>query len=493
MWFFFRIGFFILWVLVFLSSLASAQADKARSVANIWTPEAIQQAIPRDYLIGVNQKGYMRNASGKLIMLSSKPETLREVPLNIHAKPFAKPTTSNDSEAPVISSHDPVDGSSIGDNFIFSAQVTDASGVKSVVFHIRYPDGLTEQSFTASYFGDDRWAVNLQGFYDGNWQWWVIAKDGSGRGGNTTSTPEVINFSVAVGNVVAPPATSADTVVNDEWDKDGLSQTVLGRLYFQMPNNSKRKGPWSGYVCSGSVVTDGVTGRSLILTAAHCIYDDVNKAFARNVLFIPNQSATTANGTDLDCDNDPVGCWVPAFGVVDSQWTLRTFPDNVAWDYGFYVVDDIGAHIGRAALSESLDSAVGSMAISFTTPSYNDGAPGKTSVDFTYALGYSYAFDPKLMYCAEDMTQNTEVNWWIPSCELSGGASGGVWLQPLDDISGGGTIISLNSWGYTSAPGMAGPRLDVSSAGCLLSVAQYTFFNVVSNLAGDQGVVQACP
>ena len=34
-------------------------------------------------------------------------------------------------------------------------------------------------------------------------------------------------------------------------------------------------------------------GRSLVLTAAHCIYDDVSGTFARNVLFVPNQDATT--------------------------------------------------------------------------------------------------------------------------------------------------------------------------------------------------------
>ncbi len=66
---------------------------------------------------------------------------------------------------------------------------------------------------------------------------------------------------------------------------------------------------WNGYVCSGTVVQDGTEGISIILTAAHCVYDDVNKAFAQNVLFIPNQDETTGAGTDQDCSNDPLGCW----------------------------------------------------------------------------------------------------------------------------------------------------------------------------------------
>ncbi|MFP6837769.1 MAG: NAD(P)H-dependent oxidoreductase subunit E [Pseudomonadales bacterium] len=47
---------------------------------------------------------------------------------------------------------------------------------------------------------------------------------------------------------------------------------------------------------------------STILTAAHCVYDDVHNAFARNVLFIPNQADTTGSATDLNCNNDPLGC-----------------------------------------------------------------------------------------------------------------------------------------------------------------------------------------
>ena len=97
-------------------------------------------------------------------------------------------------------------------------------------------------------------------------------------------------------------------------------------------------------MCSGTVATDGIAGRSVILTAAHCVYDDANKAFARNVLFIPDQTDTTGTGTDLNCSNDPMGCWAPSFGVVDVNYTATIFPNNNAWDYAFYVVSDTGAH-----------------------------------------------------------------------------------------------------------------------------------------------------
>lgn len=37
--------------------------------------------------------------------------------------------------------------------------------------------------------------------------------------------------------------------------------------------------------------------------------------------------------------------------------------------------------------------------------------------------------------------------------------------------NGSGPVISVNSWGYTSSPGMAGPTLYDSSASCLFGEA----------------------
>jgi hypothetical protein len=98
--------------------------------------------------------------------------------------------------------------------------------------------------------------------------------------------------------------------------------------------------------------------------------------------------------------------------------------------------------------------------VQFSTDPVADRA-GSTD-DATTALGYSYSDDPNFMYCAEDMTTEGADNWWLPNCGLSGGASGGPWLQPVD--GGSGPVISVNSWGYTDQPGMAGPKLAGTSA-----------------------------
>ena len=96
----------------------------------------------------------------------------------------------------------------------------------------------------------------------------------------------------------------------------------------------------------------------------------------------------------------------------------------------------------------------------------------------THALGYSYSEDPNFMYCAEALGTEGADNWWLSQCGLSGGSSGGPWLQPVS--AGAGPIVSVNSWGYTNQPGMAGPKLSGSSAGCLFDKAKTTSTTMTS-------------
>jgi hypothetical protein len=89
-----------------------------------------------------------------------------------------------------------------------------------------------------------------------------------------------------------------------------------------------------------------------------------------------------------------------------------------------------------------------------------------------------------------DYKTNDTQNWWLSQCNLSGGSSGGPWLQPV--TAGNGPIISVNSWGYTTGSGMAGPFLDFSSASCLYRVAESTDFSSISNTNGDAGIKEPC-
>jgi len=281
-----------------------------------------------------------------------------------------------------------------------------------------------------------------------------------------------------------PPPSGGGVIANNRWTNGGAIQTSAGRLLYEMPNN----GGWSGYVCSGTVVNDGVTGRSIIITAAHCVFDDADSAFARNVIFIPNQDQTTGSGTDRDCSNDPEGCWVTDFGVVEENWTTSVFPNNIPWDYAYYVVGDNGNHSGNG-VGGALDIAVGTFDISFDAPNVNDGQGGEGSLDWTHALGYSFSDDPFFMYSAEDMTTEGADNWWLPSSQLSGGSSGGPWIQPMDEANGTGPLMSVNSWGYTTSDGMAGPFLNGTTAQCLFDAAKTANLGLNANADGQQGLI----
>jgi hypothetical protein len=46
---------------------------------------------------------------------------------------------------------------------------------------------------------------------------------------------------------------------------------------------------------------------------------------------------------------------------------------------------------------------------------------------------------------------------------------------------GAGPIMSVNSWGYTNQPGMAGPLLNGTSASCLFTKAKAQDFDTVTN------------
>ena len=419
--------------------------------------------------------------------VAAEQAPLRAVPNAKPSESGGKPSGggSSDIVGPFVEALDPEAPAIVTSTaYTFSAQITDpdpSSGVKSATFVIS--KGPQTWSFSASSSGDT-WTVPITGLSDGaDWGWHVVATDNASKGGNTT-TSEPVGFTVEI----APVGGGTDpggggVVTNAEWT-GGAVQTASGRIYFEMPAN-RRQTRWSGYVCSGTVVTDATGGRSVILTAAHCVYDDVNKVFARNVLFIPNQAGTTGAGTDRNCTNDPLGCWEPSFGVVDNNWTTRKFPDNIPWDYAYYVVNDANRALdgqvtylnGSATYSDS--SGAGSLDVQFDPP---------TTGDVTHALGYSYSDDPNFMYCAEAMGTEGAANWWLPSCDLSGGSSGGPWIQPMDEATGVGPVISVNSWGYTTSPGMAGPKLSGTSAECVFGAATTTDFPVPA-----RGVAATCP
>ncbi|HUF99585.1 MAG TPA: hypothetical protein VMM60_15750 [Ilumatobacter sp.] len=418
-----------------------------------WTPARVASAVPRDLVVDSRGLGYLRSSNGGLTPYGhSQRAQLEQLPTGTpipHAKPGGG---GNDSTAPSVTEAVPSAGATTGGTVEIAATITDASGIRSV--SITVSSGVTSQTFAANDLGGNRYGATITGFTDGTWAYTIVARDASKGAGNTaTFGPIAFLVDTGGGGPVDP-----GVVVNSPWTKPGDLQLAAGRILFEMPTIRGKRTTWNAYVCSGTVVTDTNSNASVILTAAHCVYDDVAKAFARNVLFIPDQDETTGTGTDSDCGNDPIGCWSPSHGVVDANWTTQTFPANVEWDYAYYVVPNTGSSSNGL---DSLESSVNELTIHFNT-----GVEGNV----THALGYSYSDDPNFMYCSEVAEIEGSVNWWLPNCDLSGGSSGGPWVQPMNPSTGAGPIVSVNSWGYTTGPGMAGPHLD-NSAECVFAQA----------------------
>ncbi len=230
-----------------------------------------------------------------------------------------------------------------------------------------------------------------------------------------------------------PPATIAKL-----WEGAGAVLATTGKVLFQLGR--------SYYVCSASVVADaGNNDRSLVLTAAHCAFDESGRdrkntpeddRFATNWMFIPEYDGKSG----FVCSEMPYGCWTASALVVhDGYATAGGFNDQaVLHDFAFAVVDD------------TLETEVGTQAIGFTTV---DNVP-------IYAFGYPAAspFDgSQLWYCDGVVGRDNRVATYRIGCDMTGGSSGGPWFTGFDGATGTGTLMSVNSYGYSGEDAMYGP------------------------------------
>ena len=74
------------------------------------------------------------------------------------------------------------------------------------------------------------------------------------------------------------------------------------------------------WVCSATVIQEPVGGvrstHSLVLTAAHCAYDEAADEFATNWIFVPSFDTSPT----FTCAQATIGCWTATGLVVHSGW-----------------------------------------------------------------------------------------------------------------------------------------------------------------------------
>ena len=235
---------------------------------------------------------------------------------------------------------------------------------------------------------------------------------------------------------------STTSVLGASWTGGGVVLKTTGKVLFSLRSGD--------YVCSASLVNDGVSGRSVAATAGHCVYDERYGEFATNWMFVPAfDSAPTFN-----CASTAFGCWTASALVTTTAWSGGDFNGDIA----FAVLGAGGKSGGQA------DVVVGSQAIAFNT----------VHPTFVYAFGYpaegKYT-GSDLVYCAgtdsADRYSSGSTTYGV-SCSLNGGSSGGPWFRDFNTSAGTGTVTSVNSYTYRGVKNrMFGPYLG--------SLAQTTF------------------
>ena len=253
-------------------------------------------------------------------------------------------------------------------------------------------------------------------------------------------------------------------VTGASWTKGGDVVTLTGKVYFTLSG-----GNWQ---CSGSVVADGRGTYTTVLTAGHCVVDETTGQFASYWVFIPDWDSDPATfGTACDTGATAHGCWA-AIGLY-AHWGFvhaGAFNDQaVTHDWGFAVV-------GNGSNGQPLDATVGTGYSLSTTGTLITGSSRVQPFGYP-AAGKYHGND--LTWCAGapsvDVNQGSNKKTWGVACDMTGGSSGGPWFIGLSEAGGtagdGGTIVSLNSYGYSGVKNMYGPNFN-SQTGATLSDAQ---------------------
>lgn len=253
-----------------------------------------------------------------------------------------------------------------------------------------------------------------------------------------------------------------------EWTGGGNVKKNVGRVFFESGGQY--------WTCSASAVTDTKTDRSIVLTAAHCAYDETGSGgFAHQWMFVPDFSTLPA-GYDpggLFCTATSLGCWTADALVVSNAYASAGGfnATAVVHDYAF-------AAVGAGGKSGSqLDAVV--------TPS-NAAWTERAAMDDTFLFGYPAAGRYKgsvLTYCRGPLEYDQRMDWqtYKVGCSMTGGSSGGPWLSPFaysGATSGSGVVMSVNSYGYGGRKAMYGPILGAETA-AMFAVAQTATSNTL--------------
>ncbi len=230
---------------------------------------------------------------------------------------------------------------------------------------------------------------------------------------------------------VKPPPGGGGTVTGASWTGGGPVVQRTGKVLFTMDG-----GNW---VCSASAVSDSRTTHSLVLTAGHCAYDEVKRAFATNWTYVPSFDTAPT----FTCAQSTYGCWTAAGLVVHNGYATAGSFNTQATVHDFAI-----AIVAAGGKTGTQLDALGTYGIAY--PAISTGGS-------VHAFGYPAAGKYQgsdLTYCTGPTfndNYNGNLTWGI-ACNMTGGSSGGPWLAGFTNSAGMAT--SLNSYGYSGIRNM---------------------------------------
>ena len=224
------------------------------------------------------------------------------------------------------------------------------------------------------------------------------------------------------------------------WTGGGAILQRSGQILFTLDGGD--------YSCTGSVVQDsGDPAYSLVITAAHCAYDEGTDHFATNWVYVPAWDTTP---DAAGCGETAYGCWYARELVVHSGWANEEDLTVAAVRHDYAI-----AVVGPGGTGNTQLDALGAYALRTNGVQTNDAV-----TIFGYPAMAPYTGDD-LIYCDGPLGFDPFVKTWGLLCDMTGGASGGPWLHgSADPASGTGQVASVSSYRINGDPNLYGPRFD---------------------------------
>jgi hypothetical protein len=250
---------------------------------------------------------------------------------------------------------------------------------------------------------------------------------------------------------------AARPVLGASWTRGGEVAGTTGKVVFALGAEY--------YVCSASVVhalgedDDGLSDRSLVLTAAHCAFDEATGQFATNWVFVPDYDSKPARLTTDGsfCAETLHGCWAAEGLLVDSVFAGESGFTLLAAQHDVAVaVLGPGGHSGTAQLDDVVDSQ---------PVRFRPAREGERTFVFGYPAVEPYTGDD-LVFSRGALGRDPEagdVTYRVGST-MTGGSSGGPWFARFVPGGGRGVQISVSSYGYVGVDAMHGPVLGADAA-----------------------------